>query len=171
MTYDGMSKLQYGAYLAGAPDGKGGGNALLAFLAMQAAGDPGVMCVSIGKENLTHDQIANSGLFNISVLTESAEMPFLQNFGFKSGRDTDKLAGVKCETINGFPTVVENCNCVVECKVFTSVDCGNSTVYFGHILNTRSVGPGKTMTSDYYQDVMEGRVSPKAPAYVARYVK
>ncbi|WP_195198546.1 flavin reductase family protein [Faecalispora jeddahensis] len=171
MNYDGLSKLGYGVYLVGAPDGKGGGNALLANLVMQVSSEPLMACVCIGKENLTHDQIAAAGKFNISVVGEMADMEFLQLFGFSSGRDTDKLAKTENRDYNGFPTVVQNCVALLECEVTGQTDCGASTVYFANVLSTRTLAPGKAMTSAYYHDVMEGKTSQKAPAWAARYEK
>lgn len=168
MNYDGLSKLSYGVYLVGTPK-PGGANSMLAFLGMQVEKD--VLCLSVSKENLTHELLENEKKFNLSVLTEEATFEFLQTFGFKSGRDTNKLAGVECEDFNGFSTVVEHCNSIIECEVFNSVDCGSSSVFFGKILKNRQLSPARSMTSDYYQRVMNGHVSPKAPAYVARYVK
>lgn len=171
MNYDGLSKLEYGVYLVGAPDGKGGGNALLANLVMQVSSEPLMVSVCIGKENLTHEQIAAAGKFNISVVGETADAEFLRLFGFASGRDTDKLAKVETKEHAGFPTVVQNCVALLECEVCAQHDCGNSTVYFANVLGTRTLAPGKAMTSSYYYDVMEGKASSKAPAWAARYVK
>lgn len=171
MNYEGLSKLGYGVYLVGAPDGKGGGNALLANLVMQVSSEPLMLCVCVGKENLTHDQIAAAGKFNVSVVGETADMEFLQRFGFSSGRDVNKLSKVQTKEYNGFPTVVQNCVALLECQVTGQTDCGASTVYFANVLSTRTLSPGKTMTSNYYYDVMEGKPSPKAPAWAARYEK
>lgn len=171
MNYDGLSKLGYGVYLVGAPNGKGGGNALLANLVMQVSSEPLMVCACIGKENLTHEQIAESGKFNISVIGETADLEFLQVFGFSSGRETDKLAKVETKDYNGFPTVVQNCVALMECEVSGQTDCGASTVFFATVLSTRTLAPGKAMTSSYYHDVMEGKVSQKAPAWAARYEK
>ncbi len=171
MNYDGLSKLGYGVYLVGAPNGKGGGNAMLANLVMQVSSEPLMVCVCIAKENLTHEQIAASGKFNVSVIGENADMEFLQLFGFSSGRDTDKLAEVETKEYNGFPTVVQNCVALMECEVRGQTDCGVSTVFFATVLSTRTLAPGKAMTSSYYYDVMEGRASPKTPSWAARYEK
>lgn len=171
MNYDGLSKLGYGVYLVGAPDNKGGSNAMLANLVMQVSSEPLMICMCIGKENLTHDQIAAGGKFNISVVGETADMEFLQTFGFSSGRDSDKMAGIQTKEFNGFPTVVQNCVALLECEVSGQTDCGASTVYFANVLSTRNLAPGKAMTSAYYYDVMSGKVSHKAPAWAARYEK
>lgn len=171
MNYEGLSKLGYGVYLVGAPNGKGGANALLANLVMQVSSEPLMVCVCIGKENLTHEQITESQKFNISVVGEGADIEFLQRFGFSSGRDTDKLSQVETKEFNGFPTVVQHCVALLECEVTGQTDCGASTVFFANVLRSRTLAPGKTMTTAYYYDVMDGKVSQKAPAWAARYEK
>lgn len=171
MGFDGLSKLSFGVYLVGAPDSKGGANALLAGSVMQASSDPNVVCVSINKVNLTHDFIDASRKFNISVVSEKADLEFLGLFGFKTGRDEDKLAKVKCSEHAGFSTVVQNCNAVIECEVIHQVDSGEATVFFGKVNNSKVISADKSMTNDYYQAVIEGRVSKNSPAWSARYVK
>ncbi|MDR1979533.1 MAG: flavin reductase family protein [Synergistaceae bacterium] len=169
MNYEGLSKLTYGVYLVGAPNDKGGGNAMLANLVTQVSSEPLMVSVCIGKENLTHDQIAAAGKFNITVLGEKADIEFLRKLGFSSGRDTDKLAGLETKEIGGFPTVVQHGVALLECKVTGQVDCPNSTIYLANVVSTRTLDPGKPMTSDYYHDVMGGKASSKAPAWAARY--
>lgn len=166
MKYDGLSKMGYGMYLVSA-----GGNALLANLAMQVASDPATLCVSISKANHTHQLIQEGGKFNVSVLTQKAELPFLTRFGFKSGRDQDKLQDVQWEDFGGVKTVTQHCNAAIACEVQQAVDCGDATVFFGKIVDSRALSPEPSMSCDHYQAVVEGRVSKKSPAFTARYVK
>ena len=46
----------------------------------------------MNKQNYTHDMILRTGVFNVSVLTQEVPFSVFQQFGFCSGRDTDKFA-------------------------------------------------------------------------------
>ncbi|MFX1562437.1 MAG: flavin reductase family protein, partial [Promethearchaeota archaeon] len=61
----------------------------------QVTSEPPCIAVSINKQNLTHEYIAKSGLFSVSILDEATPMTFIGLFGFKSGRDVDKLCDIE----------------------------------------------------------------------------
>lgn len=168
MHYEGLSKLSGGIYLL-CTAGEQGKNAMLASAVMQAAEQ--VICVSVNKESHTHTLLEQTGKFTLASVTTQAPLPFLEGFGFRSGRETDKFQGVQAKEVEGIPTVVEHCNAVTACRLDRAVDCGSHVVYFGHILTTALLAPAPSMTLDYYQDVVHGRIPPKSPAYAARHVK
>ena len=78
----------------------------------------------MNKANYTHDMILRTGVFNVSVLNVDAPFAVFQQFGFCSGRDTDKFAEVPYadRTENGLRYVPENCNAVLSGKVVESYD-------------------------------------------------
>jgi ferric-chelate reductase [NAD(P)H] len=69
-------------------------NGQIANTVFQVSGEPPTVAVSIHKQNLTHEFIAASRAFSVSILSEQAPMKFIGQFGFKSGRDTNKFQGV-----------------------------------------------------------------------------
>lgn len=69
--------------------------------------------------------IQKSGLFNVSVLTQSVPFSEFQHFGFQSGRDVDKFAGRDDpRSENGCRYLRENCKALLSGKVTETVDCG-----------------------------------------------
>ncbi len=171
MDYSALSRFSYGMYILTTGDGEIN-NAMLLSVAMQVTSDPAIVAVSITKQNYSHDLIKNNKKFNISVVNEGTPLKFLENFGFRSGRDLDKLKNVTIASAsNGIPVVTENCNSYFEYEVVGEYDCGNNTVFFGKLTNTYILGAGKQMTLQYYQDVINGKISPNAPAWAARYTK
>jgi ferric-chelate reductase [NAD(P)H] len=86
--------LSYGLYIVTSHDGERL-NGQIANTAIQVTSDPARVAVIINKENLTHEYISKSMAFAVSVLEESAPMTFFGPFGFRSGRDIDKLTRVQ----------------------------------------------------------------------------
>ena len=85
--------LSYGLYIVTSVD-NGRLNGQIVNTVIQVTSEPARVAVIINKQNLTHDFISKSLLFAVSVLDESAPMTFLGPFGFRSGRDVDKLSPV-----------------------------------------------------------------------------
>lgn len=171
MDYTALSKFSYGMYILTTGDGEKN-NAMLASVAMQVSSDPPIIALSVTKSNFSHDLIKANKKFNLSIVTEEAKLNFLEPFGFRSGRDTDKLKGVKAiSASNGLPAVTENCNAYFECEVVGEYDCNKNTIFFAKLTNTTILGIGKPMTLQFYQDVINGKISQNAPAWAARYTK
>ena len=62
---------------------------------IQVTSEPARIAVIINKKNLTHEYVSQSQLFGVSVLEEAAPLAFFGPFGFRSGRDYDKLSKVQ----------------------------------------------------------------------------
>ena len=93
MNTDALRSIGYGMYVIGARKGDRL-NAQIANTVFQITSEPPTVSVSINKQNLTHEYIQAGKVFTVSVLSEEAPMPFIGHFGFKSGREVDKLATV-----------------------------------------------------------------------------
>jgi flavin reductase (DIM6/NTAB) family NADH-FMN oxidoreductase RutF len=73
---------------------------------MQVTSAPPRIAVGMGKRSLTHEMIAETGHFVVSILDRSdpACAEVIRRFGFQSGRDVDKFAGFPYETLGrGIP--------------------------------------------------------------------
>ena len=67
-----MYKLTYGLFVLTAnEDGKD--NGCIINTAIQAAGEPNQVSISVSKKNYTHDMIMRTGKFTVSSLTEKAD--------------------------------------------------------------------------------------------------
>ncbi|UCE56797.1 MAG: flavin reductase [Desulfobacterales bacterium] len=78
-----------------------------------------------------------SKVFSASVLEESTPMTFLGPFGFKSGRDFDKLSKVSFRAgITGCPLITEHALSVLEAEVIDLVDLGTHTVFIGNVVSS-----------------------------------
>ena len=96
-----LFKLSYGLYVLTAKDGDKD-NGCIINTCGQLTDTPLQIQVTVNKNNLTHDMIVKTGVFNVSVLTEEATFWVFQHYGFQSGRDTDKFANLpEMRTENG----------------------------------------------------------------------
>ena len=88
-----MYKLSYGLYVVTTRNAEKA-NGCIVNTAIQAASTPNQICVCINKANYTHDMLLKTGVFNVSVLSRTAEFPLYERFGFQSGREVDKFAWI-----------------------------------------------------------------------------
>jgi len=121
--------LSYGLYIVSSRSGERV-NGQISNAVMQVTDTPLKVAVAVNKKALTHEFIAGSGTFGITVLGEGAPMEFIGLFGFKSGRDIDKFAGVPHRVgATGCPLVTEHAVACVEARVTCSADCGTHTIF------------------------------------------
>jgi flavin reductase (DIM6/NTAB) family NADH-FMN oxidoreductase RutF/rubredoxin len=159
--------LTYGLYVVTAcADGKGDGQ--IANTVFQVTADPARVAVALNKENLTHEYVSRGGVFGVSVLVEETPMTFIGLFGFKSGRDVDKLARVEHKAgETGCPLVTENALAVMEARVVSSLDVGTHTVFVGDVVAGEVLREGKPLTYACYHETKKGKAPKTAPTYRA----
>src|SRR4030066_1263134 len=92
-----LHKISYGLYIVTSGH-EGKFNGQIANSLFQVTSTPATIAVSINKENYTHELIKASRKFAVSILSQAAPMTFIGLFGFKSGRDVDKLKDIKTKT-------------------------------------------------------------------------
>jgi flavin reductase (DIM6/NTAB) family NADH-FMN oxidoreductase RutF/rubredoxin len=141
-------------------------NGQIANTVFQVSASPPTVAVSISKSNLTHKYILESGLVGISILEEETPMPFIGLFGFKSGRDVNKMVQVQRRRgKKGCPLVVDHSLAFLECSVVGTKDCGTHTVFIAEVLSAEVIKQGRPLTYDYYQTVKKGKAPKNAPTY------
>jgi flavin reductase (DIM6/NTAB) family NADH-FMN oxidoreductase RutF len=157
--------LSYGLYIVTSLDGDRL-NGQIVNTVIQVTSDPARVAVIVNKQNLTHEFISKSGLFGVSVLDESAPMTFMGLFGFRSGRDVDKLSQVEFKMgVTGCPLVLEHALSVLEAKVINQIDLGTHTIFIGDTVNAEVLKDGRPLTYRYYQEFLKGKAPATAPTY------
>jgi ferric-chelate reductase [NAD(P)H] len=157
--------LSYGLYIVTSRDGNRL-NGQIVNTVIQVTSEPARVAVIVNKQNLTHEFISRSGLFGVSVLDESAPMTFLGLFGFRSGRDVDKLSQVQFKIgVAGCPLVVEHALSVLEARVIDQIDLGTHTIFIGDTVNAEVLKEGRPLTYRYYQEFLKGKAPATAPTY------
>lgn len=167
MDLTALYKVSYGLYIvSSAADGRLNGQ--IANTVFQISSEPPTVAVSINKQNFTHELIASSGKFAVSILAESTPMELIQKFGFKSGRDIDKLADTSHRIgQTGAPIVLEHAVGFLEAEVVGSLDAGTHTVFLGRLVDCGNLTDEPPMTYAYYHQVKKGRAPKTAPTYQA----
>ncbi len=139
--------------------------------AFQITSSPARIAVSCNRDNFTHGIISESGVFGISVLPESASSSLIGTFGYKSGRDIDKFAGVHwtigMET--DVPLLMEESISTIECRVIEVLDVGTHTIFVGEVVNAEIHDESnKEMTYRYYHNELKGVAPKNAPTYIEK---
>jgi ferric-chelate reductase [NAD(P)H] len=166
MNLSALYKLGYGMYVIGARKGDRL-NAQTANTVFQITSEPPTVAVSINKKNLTHEFIKDSRHFSASVLREATPLSFIGNFGFKSGRDTDKLKGINYKTgETKAPIILDNAVAYLEAEVAQEIDVGTHTIFIGRIVAAEVITNEKSMTYEYYHQVKRGTTPRTAPSYI-----
>ena len=160
-----LHQISYGVYIVtSGKDGKFNGQ--IANSIMQATSKPATLAICINKENFTHELIRSSRKFVVSILSEAAPMTFIGLFGFKNGRDVDKLKDVRSRPgVTGVPIVLDYALGFIEAGVEGEIDCGTHTLFVGKVVEADVTGEGTPMTYAYYQNVKGGKSPKTAPTF------
>ena len=166
MNTKALYKLGYGLYVVTSKKGSRR-NGQIANTVFQITSEPPTIAVSINKSNLTHEFITESKVLAVSILSQDTPLSFIGHFGFKSGRDIDKLSGINFKTgETGAPVVTDNTLAYLEAKVNKEVDVGTHTIFIGELVGAEVIKEGEPMTYAYYQQVKRGTTPKTAPSYV-----
>ncbi len=150
MDDNAMFKLTYGLFVLTARDGERD-NGCIVNTVSQVASQPNTVAVAVSKANLTHDMIKNTGVFNVSVLTQSAKFETFKHWGFQSGRDTDKTAEIEfSRSENGLIYLTGETNSYISAKVFSSVDLGSHTLFLAKVADARLLNDEPSVSYDFY---------------------
>jgi ferric-chelate reductase [NAD(P)H] len=161
-----LYKIQYGMYVIGSHKGDKL-NAQIANTVFQITSEPPTVAVSINKKNLTWEYIHESQAFAASVLCEDTPLSFIGRFGFRSGRDINKLEGVTYKMgVTGSPIVMDNAVAYLDVKVTKEVDAGTHTIFIGDVVDGDVIVEKACMTYEYYRQVKQGTTPKTAPSYV-----
>ena len=156
-----MYKLTYGLFVLTTTDGVKQNGCIVNTVAM-ITDSPKRITVFVNKANYTEELLRKTGVFNVSILTESAPFDVFKQFGFVSGRDVDKFAGKSYPTTeNGLYYIAENTNAVLSAKVVDCYDYGTHTLFVAEVTEAKTLSDEKSVTYEYYQNNIKPK--PQAP--------
>jgi flavin reductase (DIM6/NTAB) family NADH-FMN oxidoreductase RutF/rubredoxin len=166
MNSKALQKLSYGLYVVTSKK-EDKLNGQIANTVFQITSEPPTIAVSINKSNLTWEFIRESRVFAVSVLSQDTPLSFIGHFGFKSGRDIDKLDGINYNIgQTKAPIVVENAVSYLEAQVTGEMDVGTHTIFVGEVVDGDILNEKACMTYDYYHQVKRGVTPKTAPSYI-----
>ncbi len=147
-----LFKIGYGLYVVTSNDGTKD-NGLIVNTVTQVTNTPNRVAVTINKDSYSHHVIRQTGILNVNCLSVEAPFRVFENFGFQSGRNTDKFAGCKpLRTDNGLVMLPHYINAVMSLKVEQYVDLGTHGMFICEVTEARVISDAETMTYTYYLD-------------------
>jgi len=160
MDMKALFKLSYGLFvLTARQDGRD--NGCIINTCTQLTDTPLQIQVTVNKSNLTHDMIKETGIFNVSVLTEEATFWVFQHYGFQSGRAVDKFANLpELRTENGLRYVAGCTNAVISGRVVSTVDLGTHTLFVAEVTEAKVLDTVPSVTYQYYFDHIKPKPQP-----------
>ena len=168
MNVNALNKLGYGMYVISAYQGDRL-NGQVANTVFQITSEPPTIAVSINKSNLTHEFIKATGVFTASILCQATPLPYIGGFGFKSGRDTDKLENKNYKIgETKAPIFLDHATAYLEAEVTKDVDVGTHTIFIGKIVAAEILTEDTCMTYDFYHQVKRGTTPKTAPSYIGK---
>ncbi len=147
-----LFNIGYGLYVVTSNDGKKD-NGLIVNTVTQVTNTPNRIAVTINKDNYSHHVIKRTGKMNINCLSEDAPFDLFKQFGFQSGRNTDKFAGSEVlRSENGLVFLSRNINSFMSLNVEQYVDLDTHGMFICSITESRVISSKPTMTYTYYQE-------------------
>jgi flavin reductase (DIM6/NTAB) family NADH-FMN oxidoreductase RutF/rubredoxin len=167
INFEALFKISYGLYIVSAGNNDKG-NGFISNTVFQVTNEPVKFATCCSKNNITTGLIQETGSFAVSVLQKDASSDIIGKFGYKSGKDIDKLKDIQIrygET--GIPIVMNESIAFIECKVVETFDVGTHLLFIGELVQAEILNNTEDpMTYSYYRETKKG-VSPKnAPTYI-----
>ena len=156
-----LFSIGYGLYVVTSNDGKKD-NGLIVNTVVQLTDNPFRVMVSINKDNYSHHIIKQTGIMNVNCLNTEAPFKVFEQFGFQSGRNTDKFKNEKeiLRSDNGLIFLPHYINAFFSLKVEDYKDLGTHGMFICSVTEARVINNVETMTYTYYQK----NVKPKPEA-------
>jgi len=161
-----FNKVSYGVYIATSMYEESFSGCVITTLMQITAEDKPKMTIAVNKNNYTNELIKKSHKVNISILSEEADMLLIGKFGFRTGREFNKLEG--SETIignNGIPCVIKKAVAYFETNVISEIDAGTHTIFLLEAENAVKLEDKPPMTYDYYHRVVKGKTPKNAATF------
>lgn len=147
-----LFNIGYGLYVVTANDGKKD-NGLIVNTVTQVTNTPNRIAVTINKDNYSHHIIKQTGKLNVNCLTQDTPFELIENFGFKSGRTTDKFQNSEPpRSDNGLVFLPRYINSFMSLRVESYVDLGTHGMFICSVTESRVISDAPTMTYSYYME-------------------
>ena len=159
-----MFNLSYGLFvLTASKDGKD--NGCIINTVTQVTSDPNQVTIAVNKANYTHEIIAETNKFTVSILSESANFELFKRFGFQSGRTADKFAGFSAvkRMTNDTLAVTEGTNAYISGWVTKKIDVGTHSIFLASVVDMDTLSNVPSATYAYYHSNIKPKPQPTAP--------
>ena len=100
--------------------------------------------LQIYKTNHSHDMIYHSNAFALNFLRPD-QLDLIKEFGFVSGRDRDKLAGIGFSLGSSGSPLLDDCWGYLDCRVINAMDGGDMTCFLGEVVDGETLAEGEPL--------------------------
>jgi flavin reductase (DIM6/NTAB) family NADH-FMN oxidoreductase RutF len=132
-------RLTYGVYVVGVADGDER-DAFTAAWVMQTSFDPLLLALSINPEHASFPLLHAGGGFTVNVLKQN-QQDLARWFGTRSGRDEDKLAGIRWRPGRTGAPILEDALAYFDCELSGEMGAGDHDLTLGRVIDGRVLDP------------------------------
>jgi len=132
-------RLSLGVYVIGVAHDERR-DAFTAAWVMQASFDPLLLALSVNPQNASYSLLRDSGAFAVSVL-KRGQLALARRFGTRSGREQDKLAGVRWRPGRSGAPVLDDALAYFDCALTESLRTGDHELVVGRVIEGRVLDP------------------------------
>ncbi len=119
-------RLTAGVYVVGVADGERR-NAFTAAWLMQVSFDPLLLALSVNPGHASFPLLVGGGGFAVSVLSRD-QLELARHFGTRSGRETDKLAGISWRAGRTGAPILAEAVAYLECRLTGGIPAGDHEI-------------------------------------------
>ena len=156
-----LFNVQYGLFvLSSKSDAKD--NACIINTVTQVTAAPERISIAVNKSNYTHDLIAQSKKFTVSIISEAADFALFKHFGFQSGKNVDKFADFDKvrRTANGTLAITEGTNSFISGNVIQQIDVGTHSIFIADVADMEKFNDTPSTTYTFYQSNIKPKPAP-----------
>ena len=167
INYEALFKISYGLYIVCSGD-KNKGNGFISNTVFQITAEPAKFAVCCNKKNYTAEFIQRYNAFSVSVLSQNVSSEIIGIFGYKTGKEYDKLTGKKIKYGDtGVPVVLNDSIAFFEFRLLQTIDAGSHLMFIGELVNAEIFDESKEpLTYLYYRQIKKGVAPENAPTYI-----
>lgn len=137
-------------------------NACIINTVTQVTANPERISIAVNKLNYTHDLIAESKKFTVSIISEAAKFDLFKHFGFQSGKNVDKFADFENvrRTANDTLAITEGTNSFISGDVIQQIDVGTHSIFIADVVDMQKFNDIPSATYNYYQKNIKPKPEP-----------
>ena len=169
-----LFNVQYGLFVLSTNDGTKD-NACIINTVTQVTAAPITkdrISIAVNKANYTHDIIAKTKKFTVSIISEAATFDLFKRFGFQSGRNVNKFADFDKvqRTANGTLAITEGTNSYISANVIQQVELDSHSIFIAEVVDMEKLSGVPSTTYNFYQAHIKPKPAVKVEAGKVKWV-
>lgn len=133
-------RLSYGVYVVGTAAGERRDGFTAAWV-MQVSFDPLLLALSINPDNASYELLHAGGGFTVNVLKQG-QLELARRFGTRSGRNEDKLEGIRWRPGRTGAPILEQALAYFDCQLMGRHRAGDHELVLGRVVDGKVLDPG-----------------------------